>query len=272
VLQDLNGMAAVVTGAANGIGKAIVQRLLSEGMSVCLADVEADTLAPTVRECGELVRPGRKVIECVTDVTQSDAVRALADQARAEFGHVDLLCANAGTVTAFGGAPDETPLADWHRMIDVNLFGVVHCLQAFVPGMRSAGVPAHVLITASSSGVLPTGNRAAYCASKHAVVGLGESLFIQLKGSGIGVSLLVPGVTATRLIDPDRNRAPGAPGRPLPAAFYARAKPPEEIARQAVEGVKYGKFWILTHDDLAPAVLERAQAIASGSDPPDSYH
>jgi NAD(P)-dependent dehydrogenase (short-subunit alcohol dehydrogenase family) len=272
VLQPLTGKVAVVTGAANGIGKALASELLREGMSLCLADLERATLEQTAAELSAQVHAGQRVTHRVTDVTRPDEVQVLADAARADLGSVHLLCANAGTVTPFGGAPDETPLEDWHRMMDVNFFGVVHCLKAFMPAMRAAHESAHILITASSSGILPTGNRAAYCASKHAVVGLAESLYIQLRGSTIGVSLLCPGVTATRLIDPDRARPAGAPGRALPAALLARAKPPADVARQAVEAVKAGRFWILTHDDLAPAVLERAQAIASGSNPPDSYH
>jgi NAD(P)-dependent dehydrogenase (short-subunit alcohol dehydrogenase family) len=185
---------------------------------------------------------------------------------------VHLLCANAGVCTPFGGAPDETPLGDWHLMLGVNLYGIVHCLQSFLPAMRATRRPAHVLMTASSSGILATANRAAYSASKHAVVGLAESLYLQLKGTMIGVSLLCPGVTATRMINPDRNRPAGAPGRALPAELFARAKPPADVAQQAVAGIKRGQFWILTHDDLRPAVLDRARAMAAGDPPPDSYH
>jgi NAD(P)-dependent dehydrogenase (short-subunit alcohol dehydrogenase family) len=270
--KSLDGKVAVVTGAANGIGRAIVEELFQEGMSVCLADIERPELEEAARDCARLLRPGRRVTTRVTDVSRLDQVKSLAAAVRADFGSVHLLCANAGTVTPFGGAPDETPLEDWHLMMAVNLYGVVHCLQAFMPGMRSASEDSHVLITASSAGILATGNRAAYCASKHAVVGLGESLYLQLKGTHIGVSLLCPGLTATRLSDPDRNRPPGAPGRTLSAAFLTRAKAPSDVARQAVAGVKSGRFWILTHDDLPAAVLDRARAIASGEPPPDSYH
>jgi NAD(P)-dependent dehydrogenase (short-subunit alcohol dehydrogenase family) len=206
------------------------------------------------------------------DVAQPDSVETLASVASAQLGEVDLLCANAGVTTAFGGAPDETPLADWHRQLDVNLFGVVHCLQSFLPRMRSRQSPSHVLITASSAGLLPTANRAAYCASKHAVVGLGESLFLQLKGTPIGVSLLCPGVTATRMIDPDLNRPAGMPGRPLNPALLAQAKPPAHVARLAVAAVRSGRFWVLTHDDIGPGVTRRAGASAGAPPPPDSYH
>jgi NAD(P)-dependent dehydrogenase (short-subunit alcohol dehydrogenase family) len=119
---------------------------------------------------------------------------------------------------------------------------------------------------------LPTANRAAYCASKHAVVGLAESLYLQLAGTAIGVSLLCPGVTATPMLDPDRNRPAGKPGRPLNPALVARAKPAQVVARAAVDGIKAGRFWILTHEDLGPAVLARAAAMANGTPPPDSYH
>jgi NAD(P)-dependent dehydrogenase (short-subunit alcohol dehydrogenase family) len=271
-LPSLDGKVAVVTGAANGIGLELVFQLLQQGMSVCLLDVEADTLDAAISACAARVRPGRRVIAKQVDVTQPATVQAVAAAIRAELGAVHLLCANAGICTPFGGAPDETPLSEWHQMLDVNLFGIVHSLQAFLPAMRATQQPAYVLLTASSSGILATANRAAYSASKHAVVGLAESLYLQLKGTRIGVSLLCPGVTDTRMINPDRNRPAGAPGRPLSAALLARAKPPAEVAEQAVTGIKRGQFWILTHDDLRPAVLDRARAMAAGEPPPDSYH
>ena len=271
-LESLDGKIAVVTGAARGIGRAMVEELVAQGASVCLADVDPGALDETTREIGERVRPGQRLLAQPTDVAQPDSVETLASVACSQLGEVDLLCANAGVTTPYGGAPDEMPLTDWHRQFDVNVFGVVHCLQSFLPRMRAKQSPSHVLITASSAGLLPTAHRAAYCASKHAVVGLGESLFLQLTGTRIGVSLLCPGVTATRMIDPDLNRPAGQPGRPLNPALLAKAKPPGDVARQAVEAVRHGAFWVLTHDDLGPAVIARAAAIAGATPPPDSYH
>jgi len=271
-LTNLEGRTAVVTGGALGIGRALATELLRQGASVCLADIDTAALASTAAELRAGLPAAQRLCTHVTDVAQPQSVLALAQAARSELGDVDLLCSNAGVTTAYGGAPDEMPLADWHRQFDVNVFGLVHCLQAFLPAMRAKSTSSHVLITASSAGLLPTANRAAYCASKHAVVGIGESLYLQLKGTPIGVTLLCPGVTATRMLEPDRNRPDGKPGRPLNPALLAHAKSPEEVARQAIAGVRTGMFWVLTHDDLRPAVLARAQAMAGGVAPPDSYH
>jgi NAD(P)-dependent dehydrogenase (short-subunit alcohol dehydrogenase family) len=271
-LTMLQGKNAVVTGGAMGIGFALAEELLSRGASVCLADIDERALGTATAELAARLQPGQRVLMQITDVAQPQSVAALAEFAWRELGTVDLLCANAGVTTAYGGAPDEMPLADWHRQFDVNVFGVVHCLQAFLPRMRTKASPSHVLITASSAGLLPTANRAAYCASKHAVVGIGESLYLQLKGTPIGVTLLCPGVTATRMLEPDRNRPDGMPGRPLNPALLAHAKRAEEVARLAVAAVVSGAFWVLTHDDLKPAVLARAAAMASAASPPDSYH
>jgi len=271
-LTTLQGKTAVVTGAARGIGRALVEELLHRGASVCLADIDVDALETTTAQLAQRVPPGQRLLAQPTDVARPESVAALAEVAWREFGTVDLLCANAGVTTAYGGAPDEMPLPDWHRQFDVNVFGVIHCLQAFLPRLRAQASSSHVLITASSAGLLPTANRAAYCASKHAVVGLGESLFLQLKGTSIGVTLLCPGVTATRMLEPDRNRPDGKPGRPLNPALLAQAKAPDEVARLAVAGVVAGNFWVLTHEDLKPAVLARAAAMAGATAPPDSYH
>ena len=271
-LSTLEGKTAMVTGAAQGIGRALVEEILRHGASVCLADIDRAVLEATTAQLAARLRPGQRVLAHVTDVSRPESVATLAEVAWRELGGIDLLCANAGVTTAYGGAPDEMPLADWHRQFDVNVFGVVHCLQAFLPLLRAKTSPSHVLITASSAGLLPTANRAAYCASKHAVVGLGESLFLQLKGTAIGVTLLCPGVTATRMLEPDRNRPDGKPGRPLNPALLAQAKPPEEVARLAVAGLLAGRFWVLTHEDLKPAVLARAAAMAGAAAPPDSYH
>lgn len=271
-IQNLDGKVAVITGGANGIGRAIAEALLAEGASVCLADIEPDSLASTANELTSLVRAGRRVVTRVADVTKFDSMAGLADFVARELGPVHLLCANAGATTPEGGAPDEAPLEEWRRMIDINYFGVVHTLRAFLPGMRAAPVDSHIVVTGSSAGLLATGNRAAYCGAKHAVIGLTESLSLQLKPTRIRVSLLCPGVTATRMIGADLNRSADARGRALPAHLLAQAKPPAEIARQVVDAVKQGRFWILTHEDLKPAVIARAQAMAGGDAPPDSYH
>jgi len=271
-LPTLQGRNAVVTGGAMGIGRALAGELLRQGASVCLADIDQGALGTTAAQLAAGLPPGQRVLTHLTDVARAESVEALAEVAWRELGTVDLICANAGVTTAYGGAPDEMPLADWHRQFDVNVFGVVHCLQAFLPRMRAKASPSHVLITASSAGLLPTANRAAYCASKHAVVGIGESLFLQLKGTAIGVTLLCPGVTATRMLEPDRKRPDGKPGRPLNPTLLAHAKRPEEVAQLAIAAVRAGTFWVLTHDDLRPAVLARAAAMAGATAPPDSYH
>lgn len=262
----------MVTGAASGIGRALVEELIAQGASVFLADINERHLDAAMQELATKLRPNQRLHARVTDVANPESVAALASAAQEAFGQIDLLFANAGVTTPYGGAPDETPLADWHRQMNVNLFGVVHCLMAFLPAMRAKTTASHVVITASSSGLLPTANRAAYAASKHAVIGLGESLYLQLKGTPIGVSLLCPGVTDTPMINVDRQRPDGKPGRPLKPALLAHAKPAQLVARMAIEGVKTGRFWIVTHDDLKPAVLARAAAIAAGTPPPDSYH
>lgn len=271
-IAKIAGAAAVVTGAASGIGRALAEELIAQGASVYLADIDASQLAATFAALSPQLGPRQRLYTQVTDVADAESVAALAAAARKSLGTIDLLFANAGVTTPYGGAPDEMPLVEWHWQLNVNFFGVVHCLRSFLPGMRAQLTPSHVVITASSAGLLATANRAAYAASKHAVVGLGESLYLQLKGTPIGVSLLCPGVTDTPMLNPDRHRPAGQPGRALNPALLAHAKTAQFVAQMAIDGVKAGRFWILTHEDLKPAVLARAQAMAAGTPPPDSYH
>lgn len=280
-LMELDGKIAVVTGAASGIGRALAEALLAEGMAVCLADVERGALERAQTELRSRARPGRRVIAQETDVSNAEQVEDLADRVGRELGDPHLLCSNAGVANP-GGAPDEVPASDWEWIFGVNFYGAVHCLRSFLPRMRKLGAPAHILFTASSAGILATANGPVYAASKHAVVGLAESLHHQLKKTQIGVSLLCPEFVATRILEAERNRPAALAGRPADPetaaaierykGYIAQAMSPSEVARQSVEAIKAGRFWILTHARTRDAVRARAEAMIMSTLPPDPIH
>ncbi len=202
-MEALTGRTAVVTGAASGIGRAMVERFAAEGMRVVLADIEPDALAEAT---DALVAGGAEAIGVRTDVTDIASVQALSDAARERFGHVHVLCNNAGV-----GPPAEPQLwlntpNDWRWTFEVNVFGVVNGLNVFMPHMVEHGEHGHVINTSSTDGgIVAMPSAGVYASSKAAVVTLTECLAHQLKelDSRIGASVLFPrgGPAAHRPVD-----------------------------------------------------------------------
>ena len=235
----------MVTGGASGIGRALAQRAASGGFDTVLIDIDADAVAATADELGALA--------LAVDVSERDAVIEAAARVARDVGDVHLLFNNAGVF--LGGPFIEMPDAHGRFLIDVNLWGVIHGMQAFLPGMieRDAG---HVVNTSSVSGVVTARNSAIYNAAKHAVVGLTESVFRELEaaGSRVGISLLCPGAVATGIVNsakhwPDRLGpcAGAARGRLLSAA--RRADDPRTGRRDHVRGDR-GRALLEPHASL----------------------
>jgi len=269
-MPDYRGKVAVVTGGASGIGYAVAARAADEGMTVVLADVDEpklDRAAASLRGRGAAVHP------IWADVADRESVRALAARVQAEVGDVWLLVNNAGVYLS---APfTEMPLAQWEFVIGVNLWGVVHCLQAFLPGMvaRDSG---YVVNTSSIDGLVTVRNAASYVAAKHAVTALSETLFRELEeaGSAVGVGLLCPAAVDTDILHSARHW----PARLGPApAMTPRDYPPlddvmqpEQVADILFAGLAERRFWILTHPEQgAPAIRGRAEGIVAARNPDD---
>jgi NAD(P)-dependent dehydrogenase (short-subunit alcohol dehydrogenase family) len=275
-MQDFEGKVAVITGAASGIGRGMAERLAAEGMNVVLADVEKDALDAAVRD---LRRQEFEVIGVLTDVSSPDSVNALADTAFSTYGAVHLLHNNAGVSGAGPAQIWEQSLETWRWVFGVNFWGVVNGIRAFLPRMLAQGDEGHVLNTASIMGLTPGGS--IYGASKHAVVNLSETLFIQLRAANakIGVSVLCPGHVPTRITSSVRNRPDdlwdGAE-RPTEAELLQRdaewaqrgmqSLTPAEVADKVVGAIKAGDFYILPHDNDM-GVKRRFEAILSRQGP-----
>lgn len=272
-MEHLEGKVAVVTGAGSGIGLALARRFAGEGMRVVLADVEE----PALRAAATAVATtGVETLAVPTDVSQVEAVEALAAATLDRFGAAHVVCNNAGV----GGTGPAWDLALWRWVIDVNLWGVVHGVHAFLPILREQG-EGHIVNTASWAGIVPGVVGPAYIASKHAVVGLTERLFHELAGTGIGVSVVCPGVVTTQIVDAERNW-PAELGPPPTGALSADEREildlfravleadgidPAEVADAVLEAVTSSRFWVLTHPDRMPHAIERLQRAAEGLDP-----
>ena len=276
----------VITGGASGIGRALGERFAAEGARVVLADIERDQLERTAEELGK--GAAGKVAGITVDVTDPASVEALAAAAYERFGAVHVLINNAG-VGAPSAKPWETTPNDWRWVHSVNVFGVAHGIQAFLPRMIASGEPGYVVNTSSGDGAVnPLPGASVYAASKAAVATLTECLATQLAADGarIGVSLFLPGggLLDTGLWTADRNR-PAELARERPraspaitvsqlveaAAAKGRQLPVQRLdvlAGQVAEGIVAGVYCITS--DLAAdtaALRERAERLAAGKCP-----
>ncbi|MBF6179885.1 7-alpha-hydroxysteroid dehydrogenase [Nocardia otitidiscaviarum] len=231
---------AVVTGAGSGIGRALAVELGRRGGRVVCADIDTDTARDTV----ELVHEaGGKAFEVYCDVGSADQVAALADTAEQWFGNpTDLVCNNAGI--GAGGAPvGEAPLSEWHRVLDVNLWGVIHGCHVFAPRMRAAGHGA-ILNTASAAAFGSAPRMAAYNVSKAGVLALSETLAAELVGTGVTVTALCPTAVRTHILD---NAAIDDPSTARLGDLLLRwtGRPPANIARETLDAVDRGQLYVV---------------------------
>lgn len=274
-MEQLTGKTAVVTGASSGMGKAFALRFAAAGMNVAVADVDEVGLRLVA---DEIRASGVKAISVQTDVRSEADVQRLADTAIAEFGRVNVVCNNAGVAGRVLGS-GQVDLADWHWVMDVNFWGVVHGHKVFLPHLLEHG-DGHIVNTASMAGHFP--GHSAYAASKWAVVGISEGLFHQLKetGSTVGISCLCPGWVATNIASSARNRpesvSPGVQPELSPAdeARYAMVTElirnglaPEHVADLVHDAVVSSSFWIFTHPDMVASLQNRYTAVLAGTNP-----
>ncbi|MEX1022432.1 MAG: SDR family NAD(P)-dependent oxidoreductase [Dehalococcoidia bacterium] len=279
-MRDFAGKVAVVTGAASGIGRGLAARFAREGMKVVMADVEKEAL---VLAASELQQDGGDVLAVETDVSRLESLERLRDEALERFGKVHILCNNAGVSGGGGGLGIWANSAnDWQWVLGVNLMGVVHGIQAFVPSMIEHGEEGHIVNTSSVLG-LGTGGGSIYGVSKHAVTRLTEGLYYDLQAAraNIHASVLCPGLIATRIIESDRNRPAALRDaaavqtdemrrrREMSIEHWARdGMPPDEVAEIVLEAVKERRFYILTHPEYKQRVEARMQSILTDADPP----
>ena len=282
-MKDLNGKVAVITGAGSGFGREFARLGAREGMKLVLADVQREALDAVVAELGGA---GAEVIGEIVDVADSGQVAQLADRAFQAFGPVHLLMNNAGV--GGGGYLWENTDKDWKWVLGVNLMGVVHGIQHFVPRMLEAnrhGTPGHIVNTASMAGWLAAPLMGVYNVSKHAVVALTETLYhdLRLAGSTIGVTALCPAFVPTGIADSHRNRpktlanpAPPTTSQKMAQAASEKAvssgrMTAEQVAQMTFDAVRENRFYVFTHPQILPTVQARFEAAMRGDAPADPF-
>ena len=247
-MKDLTNKVVVVTGAASGIGEGIAITAARRGAHVVLADIAADRIGRVTRRLQD--ECGARTLEVPTDVSDPDAVEALAEAAYAEFGAVHMLFNNAG-FSRYGAAWDM-PMEDWKAVMDTDFYGCLYGIRAFVPRMIAAGQPSHIINTASLAGLVPTPRSAPYAAAKHALVGLSASLRyeLEMEQAPIKVTVVCPGYIKTGILErlvERQNTVTSEHDRKMIEAVSAGCESGmeiEEAGQVILDGVANGQFWI----------------------------
>lgn len=287
-MKEFRGRVAVVTGGASGIGKALAKACLAEGMKVVIADVEAAALEKATKELGG------EVTGIVTDVSDFGSVKALADQVFETHGHCHLLFNNAGV-----SAPNldlwETESSDFQWVHGVNVNGVAHGVQAFVPRMIASGEEGYVINTSSGDGgISPLAQQVVYASSKAAVSIMTECLGAQLVGRGTSLraAIFYPsgGLLNTGIWTTKRNRPKDLarekevdPGQETTfdafmegakkAGFEMPVQDLDELAQFALDGIRNEDFVIMIgRESMEAQLTERAQKLAAGQCPIELEH
>ena len=241
-MQELRGRTAIVTGAASGIGLAVVEAFLAERMNVVLVDLNE---AAVQEQAARLADTG-DVLAVAADVRDPDALTRAGEAVLDRFGALHVAVNNAGIVN--GGNSWELSLDEWHRVIDVNLWGVIHGVRAFVPLILASGDEGHVVNTASLAAVVAHARLGPYTVAKHGVLGLSDVLRAELEaiGAPVGVSVVMPGRIRTGM-------------NPIGSIE------PSVVAANVVDAIRRGRDYVFTDDDHLhpPGVEARLQAILS---------
>jgi len=243
-MDRFEGRTAVVTGAASGIGLAVAEALVAEGMRVVMTDIDEASLdghVARLRDSGADVHP------FVVDVRDPDAVDAAAEAAVELFGGLHVAVNNAGIVNR--GYSWELSLDDWHRVLDVNLWGVIHGVRAFVPRILATGEEGHVVNVASMAAVQAVDRLGPYTVAKHGVLGLSDVLRLEMRSMGapVGVSVVMPGMIRTGL-------------NPIGTVEAST------VAVNIVDAIRNGRDYVFTDDHHAAPVEARLQSIIAARD------
>jgi len=236
---DWTDTVTVITGAGSGIGRACAHSFATRGARVVVTDVDPDRAAAVAGEIGE------HAVGLRVDVTRQEELEAARDLALNHFGRIDLVMNNVGVI-AMGGV-EEIPLDAWQRVIDINLLGIVRSNLVFLPHLVAQG-SGYVVNTASTLGLLPYSyDRTPYMATKHAVVGLSEGMFLALGPKGIQVSCLCPAGVLTNIVEQITVHGTIAP----PRAPTLKLSEAAEVGELVATGVEAGRFLILTAPEAA---------------------
>lgn len=263
MLTELAGRVAVVTGAGSGIGAALCRRFSSEAMRVVAADIDGDAARFTAGELSDA-----RAIQ--VDVANAASVAAFADEAFDAFGHIDVLCNNAGVFQ--GGLSWERSHGDWDWVLGVNLYGIIHAIASFVPRMIAQGTEGHIVNTSSVAALVSGPSSSPYVVSKAAAFTLTECLAHDLVSvrSKVGVSVLVPsaidtGIAGSARVRPDRygsdTTGDGRATLDFLKGVTAAGISADEVVGRVLDAIRSGEFLIPTKPSYAEQLHNRYERL-----------
>lgn len=266
-METYQGRNAVVTGGASGIGFATAREFASRGARIMLTDIDSTALDRAVEE---MRADGVEAHGVVCDVRKLDDVNRLADEAFDAFGEVHLVFNNAGI--AYAGPIADTSHDDWRFVIDVDLWGPIHGVEAFLPRLIAQQADSHIAFTSSFAGLIPNIGLGPYCVAKYGVVALAETLAREVRGNGIGVTVLCPMIVETNLLaNTERVRSEDyGPATPSPAETVQQlASDPsddsvldvDEVARLTADAILANRLYVLPHSAARGSIRRRFERI-----------
>ncbi len=247
--MDVTDKVILVTGGGGGIGAGIAVAFAEKGAKVAITDINVDYAK------AEAARIGQGVLAFQHDVTSPEGWVEVKRAIEGAFGPVDVLCNNAGISLPFKPMEDIT-VDQFDRVMAINVRGVFLGCHAFMRGMK-ARRSGHIVNTSSLNGLLPHGTFASYCASKFAVAGMSEALRQELDPFGVGVSIIYPGLTRSRMSEGQMDDLPDE----IKAAIAGKMMEPVWLGRSVVRAVEENRLHIITHSDNIIALQERVVAL-----------
>ena len=266
-MKDVKGKVAFITGGASGMGLGMARSFAAAGMKVMIGDIE---LAPAQRAVDELKAKGLEAACVQVDVTKLESVQNAAKKTVDTFGKVHVISNNAGV--AVGGYSESCSIRNWNWVVDVNLWGVVYGLQAFVPLILSHGEGGHVISTASMAGMVGLRGAGPYNATKFAVVGMMETFAADHRKDNIGASVLCPGIVATNIGNSARNRPEQYGGvvkpnaRDKTAEMLAQGLNPDIVGDLVLEAMQADQLYIFTDPGLKHLIETRCKRLTEAYD------
>jgi NAD(P)-dependent dehydrogenase (short-subunit alcohol dehydrogenase family) len=261
-VDNYQGRSAVITGGASGIGLATAREFAQRGARLMLADINEAALDEAV---STLRDDGVDVHGVVCDTRKLDDVVALADEAFRVFGSVHVVFNNAGI--AYAGSIADTSHDNWRFVIDVDLWGPIHGVEAFLPRLIAQSEDSHIVFTSSFAGLIPNVGLGPYCVAKYGVVALAETLSREVRANGIGVSVLCPMIVDTPLMtNSERVRSSdygpaSGPQQELPSAATDPEVRAEDVARLTADAILANRLYIIPHQASRPSIQRRFERI-----------